>query len=267
MPMRVAMVSAELATAVFSGLGWYVQVSTNFLPRRSRVPRRSCSASTCASSWQGWVIVSMLITGTVRVLREALQHLVLAVVLPVDELREGAHADQVDVAAEHPRDLGDVLLGLAVHHRAEVELDRPRVLARLQHHRVAAELEGAELEAGARAQRRVEEHQRDRLALERVAQLVALEQRGLRQQRVELGAAPVLGVQEMLMSVGPGMSIGKRWPSCRVRKGSTKTKKPSARLGCPVKRTMTSGRPSWSEDSGRRAREVMPEAMRAERQR
>ena len=95
----------------------------------------------------------MLITGTGEYLAKPLQHAVLAVDRPVDELRERAHADQVDVARQHLRHFGDVLLGLAVHHRAEVELDRPRVLARLQHDGVAAELERAELEAGARAQR------------------------------------------------------------------------------------------------------------------
>src|SRR3546814_10738626 len=81
----------------------------------------------------------------------------ISVERPVDELREGAHADHVDVAAEHLRHLGDVLLGLAVHHRAQVELDRPGVLARLQHHRVPAQLERAQLEAGAGAQRAIEE--------------------------------------------------------------------------------------------------------------
>jgi multidrug transporter EmrE-like cation transporter len=33
----------------------------------------------CASSWQGWVIVSILITGTVAYFAKALQHLVFAV--------------------------------------------------------------------------------------------------------------------------------------------------------------------------------------------
>ena len=149
--MRVAMVSAELATAVFSALRVVGPGQHVLLAAQIGVPKCSCSASTCASSWHGWVIVSMLITGTVRVLREALQHAVLAVERPVEELRERAHADQVDVARQHARDFGDVLLGLAVHHRAQVEFDRPRVLARLQHHRMAAELERAQLETGARA--------------------------------------------------------------------------------------------------------------------
>src|SRR5690606_20870690 len=82
------------------------------------------------------------------------------------------------------------------------ELDRPGVLARLQHHRVAAELERAQLEAGTGAQRGIEEHQRDRLALERVASGAALELGGPRQHRVEPGAGPVLGIEEVLHRVG-----------------------------------------------------------------
>ena len=132
-----------------------------------------------------------------RVFRERPQHHVLAVVGPVDELREGAHADQIDIAAQHLRHFLDVLLGVAVHDRAEVELDRPGVLARLQHDGVAAQLEGAQLEAGAGAHGGVEEHQGDGLALERIAQPVLLVQRGLRQQRVEVTAGPVLGIEEV----------------------------------------------------------------------
>ncbi|MCY1313051.1 hypothetical protein D9M70_635370 [compost metagenome] len=61
-----------------------------------------------------------------------------------------------------------------------------------------AQLERTQLEAGAGAHRRIEEHQRDRLAFQRIAQLVLLVQRGLRQQGVQFGAAPVLRVQEVL---------------------------------------------------------------------
>ncbi len=133
-----------------------------------------------------------------RIPGERLQHDVLAVMGPVDELRERAHADQVDIAAQHLRHLGDVLLGIAVHHRAQVELDRPRVLARLQDHRMPAQLEGAQLETGAGAHGGIEEHQRDRFAFQRIAQLVLLVSRRLRQQGIQLGAAPVLRVQEVL---------------------------------------------------------------------
>ncbi|MNV50586.1 hypothetical protein D3C71_1426040 [compost metagenome] len=133
-----------------------------------------------------------------RVLGEALEHDVFAVLGPVDELGEGAHGDQVTVAAQHLGHFGDVFLGVPVHHRAQVELDRPGILARLQHDRVPAQLEGTQLEAGAGAHGRVEEHQGNRFALELVAQFVALEQRGLGQQGIQVGAAPVLGVQEVL---------------------------------------------------------------------
>ena len=133
-----------------------------------------------------------------RVFGEAFKHLVFAIGRPVDELRECAHADQVDVTAQHLRHFGDVFFGVAVHDRAEVELDRPRILAGGKDDGMAAQLKRTQLEAGAGAHRRVEEHQRDALALERIAQLVALVQRGLGQYGIQFGAAPVLGVQEML---------------------------------------------------------------------
>src|SRR5690606_17647391 len=112
----------------------------------------------------------------------------------------------------------------AVHDRAQVELDRPGVLARLQHDRVAAELERAQLEAGAGAQRGIEEHQGDRLALERIAGGVALVAGSLGQQRIELGAAEVLGVEEVVHG---------RWrkEAGEGRRGKAETKKPSAGLG------------------------------------
>ena len=156
-----------------------------------------------------------------RILRKGLQDDVLAVALPVDELRERAHADQVHVAPQHPRHFRDVLFGVAVHHRAEVEFDRPGVLARLQHDGMPAQLERAQLEAGAGAHRRVEEHQRDRAAFQRIPQRLPLETRGIRQQRIELGALPVLGIEEVLHSECLGWG-GLRWPE---------TKKPSRRAG------------------------------------
>src|SRR5690606_6386302 len=91
----------------------------------------------------------------------------------------------------------DMLLRLAIHHRADIELDRPGILARLQHDRVAAELERAQLEARARAHRRVEEQQRNRLAGELRSRLRGPERGRLRQQRIELRAGPVLGGEEM----------------------------------------------------------------------
>ncbi len=135
-----------------------------------------------------------------RVLRERVDHTVFAVDRPVLELRERAHADQVDVARQHARDFGDVLLGFAVHDRAGVELDRPGVLAGLQDDRVAAELKGAEFEARARAHRRVEEQQRDRATTEVVSELVVPERGRLREQCVEFGAAPVLRTQKVANS-------------------------------------------------------------------
>ncbi|MNM45626.1 hypothetical protein D3C81_565520 [compost metagenome] len=207
-----------------------------------------------------------------RILGEALEHLVLTVQRPVDELRECTHADQVDVTAQHLGHFSDVLLGVTVHHRAEVELDRPRILARLQHHRVAAQLERPQLEAGAGAHGGVEEHQGDRLALEVIAQLVLLEQRRLREQRIEIGAAPVLGVQEMLqrhqsilccgMSPLPAVGCAKARLIAFETFRNQKRKNPAG-AGFSEQTARSPGHPANMWDSGRRARDVMPEVIRA----
>ena len=170
-----------------------------------------------------------------RIRGEGLQHDVLAVVGPVDELRERAYADQVHVTAQHLRDFGDVLLGVAIHHRAEVELDGPCVLARLQHHGMAAQLERPQLEAGAGAHGRIEEHQRDRLALQRVTQLVLLVEGGLGQQRIEVAAAPVLRVQEVLHY---GILVSGMWQN-----GLQKRKNPASGW-VPVNRRKRPGYPA-----------------------
>jgi hypothetical protein len=62
---------------------------------------------------------------------------------------------------------------------------------------MTTELERAELEAGSRTHRRVEEQQRDRLAGELRSLRRALEGRRLRQQRVDLGATVILRGQEV----------------------------------------------------------------------
>src|SRR5690606_13351076 len=115
---------------------------------------------------------------------------------------------------------------------------------------------------GAGAHRRVEEHQRDRLSAQLVTELFALERGRLRQQRVEVGARPVLGVEEV-----PG---GRSHRGGSVRKEGTpggKTKSPARRLGFRVSRhddVRASGYPAWWKGRRRRAREVMPAAIHAE---
>lgn len=78
----------------------------------------------------------------------------------------------------------------------------------------------AHSETGARAHRWVEKHQRDGFALQRIAQLAAFEFRRLHQQGIKVGAAPVLGIEEVLHVA-------------RVRKseGGQNAKNPAARLG------------------------------------
>src|SRR5690606_35273071 len=144
---------------------------------------------------------------------------------------------------------------------------RPGVLARLQHDRVAAEVERTELETGAGAHGRIEEHQRDRTPLERIAQAFALEAGGVHQQRVQFGAAPVLRVEEMLHL---GVRVDGRWmrpsetkkPSLWLGSGMTATLVRSAQLSrrdpvdaragsCPTPCGRRSGRRRWQEGAAR----------------
>ena len=128
---------------------------------------------------------------------EGLDDAVLAVDLPALELGEGAHGDRVDVAGQDARDLPHVLLGLAVHDDVVVELDRPGALAGLEHDGLAAELMHAELEAGAGAQRGVEEQQGDRLAGEALGVRSGLEGPRRGEQGLDLGAGVVEGGEEV----------------------------------------------------------------------
>jgi hypothetical protein len=59
-------------------------------------------------------------------------------------------------------------------------------------------MECTQLEARARPQRRIEEHQGDRLAFELIAEADALVSRGLDEQRIEVLPCPILGIEEVL---------------------------------------------------------------------
>ncbi len=131
------------------------------------------------------------------VLREGLDHRVFAIDRPILELRKGTHRDQVHIAAQHARDFGDVFFRFAIHHRVRLELDRPCVFARRQHDGVTAKVKSAQLEAGARTHRRIEEQQGHRLAGKLLAARRTLERSGLFKQCVDLGAAVILGGDEM----------------------------------------------------------------------
>src|SRR6202012_1159850 len=88
---------------------------------------------------------------------------------------------------------------------AVLELDRARALARLEDDGMAAHLEHADLERRARAERRVEEHERDALALQvgRALRLARrLELGGVREDRFELGARPVQSRQKVARRFG-----------------------------------------------------------------
>src|SRR5690348_16916580 len=128
---------------------------------------------------------------------ERLDHPIFAIDRPVLELGKRPDANQIDIARQHARDFGHVFFGLAVHHRAHVEFDRPSILAGRQHHRMAAQLESTQFKAGARAHGWIEKQQSDRLAGQLRAGRRALERRGIIEQPVDLDAAPVLGSDEM----------------------------------------------------------------------
>src|SRR3546814_640410 len=101
-----------------------------------------------------------------------------------------------------------------------------------------------QFEAGTGAQRGVEEHQRDGLSLERIAGRMALEARGLGQQRVDLGAGQVLGVEEVF-HLGRERREGRR---------ERETKKPSTGAGLFSECGKASGLPSERRFRSARAR-------------
>src|SRR5690606_18843096 len=85
-----------------------------------------------------------------------------------------------------------------------------------------------------------------------VAQGPTLELGGSGQQRVQFGAAPVLGVEEMLHRRDPGGEAGE------------KRKSPARGWAFRTDERLRPAYPAAMWASGRRAREVMPAAMRAE---
>ena len=118
---------------------------------------------------------------------------------PVAAAGEGAHAERVGVAPEHPRRVHDVLHAVAVHHRAGLGLQRPAAAPGLEHHRVATVEEHRGLEAGTGAKARVHEDHRQHLPLQPAGDLPPLHPRGQREQCVDLGGRPVLQRQEVTL--------------------------------------------------------------------
>ena len=88
--------------------------------------------------------------------------------LQILAVRERADAQGVAVGREHRNAFAHVLRGRAVHHGAETSFELPRALARRDHERRATQLRHASLERRQRAQRRVEEHEPENLARERL---------------------------------------------------------------------------------------------------
>src|SRR5690606_36119369 len=132
-----------------------------------------------------------------REAREVADGGILALGGPVAPLGERAHRQGVGVARQHPRRLDDVLDGGAVHHGVEFGLDRPAPLAGLQRERVTAVEEHRCFHRRTSAQRWVEEHHRQHLALEAAGHLAALDPRGKLQQPVDRVDRPVLHREEV----------------------------------------------------------------------
>src|SRR5262245_34891375 len=105
------------------------------------------------------------------------------------------------VARQHSGDLDDMLLGLAVHYLSEIELDSPHAVARLEDDRRGAQLGGADLERGARAQRAIQEQQCEGPALQQRPYGIGPEARRLIEKRLQFPDGPVLGAGEV--SHGP----------------------------------------------------------------
>ena len=104
----------------------------------------------------------------IRVFREGVQDLVLAVFLPVHEFRESANADHVAIARQHLRRLFHMLFGVAVHDGAVLEFQGPHAARRRQHHRVPAQLIRPHIKGCAGSQAVVQEQKRNGLALQRI---------------------------------------------------------------------------------------------------
>ena len=93
----------------------------------------------------------------------------LQIRLEILAVGEGAHAERVAIGGEHGNALADVLGGRAVHDGMEAGLELPGSLAGRDHERGAAEPRHRRLEGRQGAQRRIEEHQPEDLARERLA--------------------------------------------------------------------------------------------------
>src|SRR5215472_16828820 len=90
-----------------------------------------------------------------------------------------------------------MLLGLAIHYLSGIELDPPHAVARLQDDRRGAQLGGADLERGARAQRAVQEQQCEGPALQQWPHGIEPEARRLIEKRLQFPDAPVLSAGEV----------------------------------------------------------------------
>src|SRR6516162_8887205 len=90
-----------------------------------------------------------------------------------------------------------MLLGLAIHYLSGIELDPPHAVARLQNDRRGAQLGGADLERGTRAQRAVQEQQCEGPALQQRPHRIEPEARRLIEKRLQFPDAPVLSAGEV----------------------------------------------------------------------
>src|SRR5690606_17391663 len=111
---------------------------------------------------------------------------------------ERADAERIAVRGKHRQALAHVLRGGAVHDGAESCFELPGALSGRDHERAAAEARHPGLERGERAQRRIEEHEPEDAARERLRFGMRLEAAREREPRDDLVTAEVCKVEEAL---------------------------------------------------------------------
>ena len=135
---------------------------------------------------------------TAAVLDELLEYLLFVVVLAALEAGEGAHTDDVAVAAHHGNSLQKVFALVALHDDSTLGLQFPRPLVHIEHDDVHAEVEGCLLGGEAGAQRVVEEDEHGGLVLAKCLILIAV---GLDFESLVEGFAEVANVGNVLKDV------------------------------------------------------------------
>ena len=214
MPARVAMRTAELATAVLSGFGCGTHVITYFLPRRSLVPNHSRRVRAWANSWQGCVMVSMLMTGTLAYLAKPW---ITRSWRSTDQSSNMGNA-RTAMASQYVESTRAASLMCSSASPSMITCRRqrpcPRRSCRVPAQWLLRELPRPEFKGCSGAQGWVEEEQRDRLAFQQRLQRGVFQLAGVLQHLIELIPGPILGFEEV--------HVHTTTPSCMASRAPTK---------------------------------------------